>query len=121
MRHAKVQAVRSNTVPAAESSPANRASAVRMEMKQGALTHKHQHEGECLMVVLQGALRISLRGGQTVTLRANEMLHIPSQHEHVAEAIADSVALSISTSAAADWSGCGPFVQDDPDQYLWGV
>jgi len=121
MRHAKVQAVRSNTVPTAESSAANRASAVRMEMKQGTLTHKHQHEGECLMVVLQGALRISLRGGQTVTVRANEMLHIPSQHEHVAEAIADSVALSISTSAAADWSGCGPFVQDDPDQYLWGV
>lgn len=120
MRVAKVHAMKSNGAPMTDASSNNGASAVRMEMKQGALTHKHQHESECLMVVLEGALRISMRG-QTVTVRANEMLHIPPQHEHFAEAIADCVALSISTSHAAEWSGCGPFVHDDPDQYLWGV
>ena len=120
MQFPKVIPMRSNALPQADSSSAQSTSAVRMEMKQGALTHKHQHESDCLMVVLEGELRICLRG-QAVTVRANEMLHIPPQSEHFAEAIADSVALSISTSAAAEWSGCGPFVHDDPDQYLWGV
>lgn len=120
MRFAKVLPMRSNALPQADSSSARRASAVRMEMKQGTLTHKHRHESDCLMLVLEGALRVSAHG-QTITVRANEMVHIPPQQEHSAEAIADSVALSISTSAAAEWSGCGPFVHDDPDQYLWGV
>ncbi|HLW55469.1 MAG TPA: cupin domain-containing protein [Candidatus Angelobacter sp.] len=119
MPHKKVQSVRTSASTTDGAAP-NRPSAVRMEMKQGTLTHNHHHESECLMVVLEGVLRISLRG-QMVTVRANEMLHIPPQHEHFAEAIADSVALSISTSAAAEWSGCGPFVHEDPDQYLWGV
>jgi quercetin dioxygenase-like cupin family protein len=120
MGHARVQAIKSNV--AGSNSANSRAGAVRMEMKQGALTHKHQHESECVMVVLQGALRVSVRG-KTVTVRANEMLHIPPQHEHFAEAITDSVALSIATSTgpATEWSGCGPLVHDDPDQYLWGV
>jgi quercetin dioxygenase-like cupin family protein len=120
MKHANIKPTKSNASSPATGASAQHASAVRMEMKQGALTHKHRHESECVMVVLQGALKISLRG-QTVTVRANEMLHIPSQDEHFAEAIADSVALSIATSHAAEWSGCGPFVHDDPDQYLWGV
>lgn len=120
MRLAKVLPMRSNAVPTAGTT--QRASAVRMEIKQGALTPSHQHETECLMVVLEGALRISLRG-QTVTVRANEMVHIPPQHEHSTEAITDSIALSIATSTGqvAEWNGCGPFVHDDPDQYLWGV
>jgi quercetin dioxygenase-like cupin family protein len=94
----------------------------RMEMNKGSLTHTHQHETECLLIVLEGACRVYLKGG-TVTVRENEMLRIPPQQTHVAEALADTVALSISSisSSASEWTGCGPVFQHDSDQYLWGV
>jgi mannose-6-phosphate isomerase-like protein (cupin superfamily) len=91
----------------------------RLEMLKGSLTHTHHHETECLLIVLEGACRVYLKSG-AVTVRQNEMLHIPPQHAHVAEALADTVALSISASAS-EWTGCGPVFQHDADQYLWGV
>jgi quercetin dioxygenase-like cupin family protein len=97
----------------------NQVGVVRLEIRKGALTETHRHETECLVIVLEGAWRVHLRD-RAVTVRENEMLHIPPRHEHFAEALADTVALSISTSAI-DWTGCGPFVHEDPDQYLWGV
>jgi len=92
---------------------------VRLEMLKGSLTHMHHHETECLLIVLEGACRVYMKG-ETVTVRQNEMLHIPAQHVHVAEALADTVALSIS-AADSEWAGCGPVMQHDADQYLWGV
>jgi quercetin dioxygenase-like cupin family protein len=91
----------------------------RMEMNKGSLTRSHHHETECLLIVLEGACRVYLES-ETVTVRQNEMLHIPPQQAHVAEALADTVALSISASAS-EWTGCGPVFQHDADQYLWGV
>ena len=91
----------------------------RLEMKRGALTHTHQHDTECLLIVLEGACRVSMKSG-TVTVRQNQMVRIPPQHAHVAEALADTVALSISSSAS-EWTGCGPVFHHDTDQYLWGV
>jgi quercetin dioxygenase-like cupin family protein len=90
-----------------------------LRVKKGALTQAHRHETECVLVVIEGAWRVHL-GGRAVTVRKNEMLHIPPQHEHFAEALADTVALSISTRAL-EWAGCGPFLHEDADQYLWGV
>jgi mannose-6-phosphate isomerase-like protein (cupin superfamily) len=91
----------------------------RLEMVKGSLTHTHHHETECMLIVLEGACRVYLKDA-TVTVRQNEMLHIPPQHTHVAEALADTVALSISASTG-EWTGCGPVFQHDTDQYLWGV
>jgi mannose-6-phosphate isomerase-like protein (cupin superfamily) len=102
--------------PAAEVRPFGVA---RLEMLKGSLTHTHHHETECLLIVLQGACRVHMKG-ETVTVCQNEMLHIPPQHTHVAEALADTIALSISASTI-EWTGCGPVVQHDADQYLWGV
>jgi quercetin dioxygenase-like cupin family protein len=92
---------------------------VRLEMLKGSLTNMHHHETECLLIVLEGACRVYMKG-ETVTVRQNEMLHIPPQHMHVAEAVADSLILSIS-AAESEWTGCGPVMQHDADQYLWGV
>ncbi len=97
----------------------NQLGVVRLEIKKGSLTETHCHETECLVIVIQGAWRVYLRD-RAVTVRENEMLHIPPRHEHFAEALADTVALSISTSTS-EWTGCGPFLHEDPDQYLWGV
>jgi mannose-6-phosphate isomerase-like protein (cupin superfamily) len=115
MKHKEVPS-QQDEKPAADVRPFGVA---RLEMNQGSLTHTHHHETECLLIVLEGACRVYLKGG-TVTVRQNEMLRIPPQHTHAAEALADTVALSISSSATA-WTGCGPVFQHDADQYLWGV
>ena len=96
-----------------------RVAVARLEMKKGSLTHTHRHETECMLIVLYGTCRVHLQE-RVVTLGENEMLHIPSQNEHVAEAITDTVFLSISP-ATSGWTCCGPVVQHDADQYLWGV
>jgi quercetin dioxygenase-like cupin family protein len=96
-----------------------RVAVVRLDMNKGSLTHSHRHERECMLIVLHGVCRVYLQD-RMVTLRENEMLHIPPQHEHVAEAVADTVMLSIS-AADSEWAGCGPVMQHDADQYLWGV
>jgi quercetin dioxygenase-like cupin family protein len=91
----------------------------RVEIKKGSVTQSHRHETECVVVVLQGAWCFRLRE-LTVTITANQVLRIPPDEEHTAEALSDTVALAIS-SAPGDWSCCYRFLQDDPDQYLWGV
>jgi quercetin dioxygenase-like cupin family protein len=116
----KVQSVK-HDVPGREKQAVEdkQVSVVRLEIKKGALTETHRHEAECLVIVLEGAFRVYLRD-RAVTIRENQMLHIPPEHEHFAEALADTVALSISSSPT-EWTGCGPFLHEDPDQYLWGV
>jgi quercetin dioxygenase-like cupin family protein len=105
----------------AEKNPAGvkRFGVARLEMNKGSLTHRHRHESECMLIVLHGACRVYLQD-RMITLRENEMVHIPPQQEHVAEALADALVLSIS-AAAQEWDGCGPLLQNDSDQYLWGV
>ena len=46
----------------------------------------HSHEGEQMMYVLQGALRV-LVGGNEITIREGDVLHIPSWIDHQAEAL----------------------------------
>jgi quercetin dioxygenase-like cupin family protein len=103
----------------AEITSDSRLSVARTEIAKGAVTAAHRHEAECLMVVLEGVWRFHLCG-RVITVKQGEMLRIPPQVEHTAEAVADTVALTVSTMPA-NWSGCGPFLQCDPDQYLWGV
>src|SRR5260370_13181671 len=105
--------------PARNPVPAKPVGGVRLEMNQGSLTHSHRHETECMLIVLNGACRVYMRD-RAVTLRENEMLHIPPQHEHAAEALTDAVVLSIS-AAASEWKSCSPVLQYDADQYLCGV
>lgn len=119
MERKKVQSAKEDAPGQGQPVSGNEVGVVRLEIKKGALTQTHRHETECLVIVLEGAWRVHLRD-RAVTVRANEMLHIPPQHEHFAEALADTVALSIS-AGSADFTGCGPFLHDDPDQYLWGV
>jgi quercetin dioxygenase-like cupin family protein len=96
-----------------------RIAVVRLEIKQGAFTKSHRHDSECVVMVLEGALRFHL-SNSVITLVPNEMLRLAPGDEHLAEALADSVVLNIST-VRQESSACGPFLHYDPDQYLWGV
>ena len=58
-------------------------------VKTGALVPMHAHESEQMTYVLQGALKF-LVGGEEITVREGEVLHIPSWVPHQAEALEDT-------------------------------
>src|SRR5438034_10567229 len=55
-------------------------------VKRGCLVPMHAHESEQMTYILQGALKF-LIGGDEITVREGEVLHIPSRAEHQAEAL----------------------------------
>ncbi|HXD72306.1 MAG TPA: cupin domain-containing protein [Vicinamibacterales bacterium] len=79
-------------------------------LKRGCLVPMHSHEAEQMTYILQGALRF-LVGGEEITLREGEVLHIPSRVPHQAEALDDTFELDIFTPIRQDWL-------DHTDDYL---
>jgi quercetin dioxygenase-like cupin family protein len=79
-------------------------------LKRGCLVPMHSHEAEQMTYVLQGALKF-LVGGEEVTLREGEVLHIPSRIPHQAEALEDTFELDIFSPIRQDWL-------DHTDDYL---
>ncbi len=65
---------------------------VQIYVKRGCLVPLHSHESEQMTYVLQGALKF-LVGGEEITVREGEVLHIPSGVEHQAEALEDTFEL----------------------------
>jgi len=74
---------------------------------------RHQHHDEQITYVLEGALRFTLGsdGGQRVDVLAGEVLHIPSDLPHSAEALEDTLDVDIFDPPRQDWL-------DGTDQYL---
>ena len=71
-------------------------------LKRGALIPMHAHESEQMTSVLQGALRF-LVGGEEIIVREGEVLHIPSQTPHQAEALDDTFELDVFSPIRPDW------------------
>jgi quercetin dioxygenase-like cupin family protein len=71
-------------------------------LKKGALVPKHAHESEQMTYVLQGALKF-LIGGEEITVREGEVLHVPSWVEHQAEALDDTFELDLFSPVRQDW------------------
>jgi quercetin dioxygenase-like cupin family protein len=71
-------------------------------LKKGALVPTHSHESEQMTYVLQGALKF-LIGGEEITVREGEVLHIPSSVEHQAEALDDTFELDVFSPIRQDW------------------
>ena len=71
-------------------------------LKRGALIPRHSHESEQMTYILQGALRF-LVGSEEVTVREGEVLHIPANVAHQAEALEDTFELDIFSPIRTDW------------------
>ena len=71
-------------------------------VKRGALVPMHSHESEQMSYILQGALKF-LIGGEEITVREGEVLHIPSWVEHQAEALDDTFELDLFSPIRQDW------------------
>jgi quercetin dioxygenase-like cupin family protein len=73
-------------------------------LKAGCVVPMHAHESEQMTYILQGALRF-LVGGEEITVREGEVLQIPSQIEHQAEALDDTFSLDVFSPIRQDWLG----------------
>ena len=76
-------------------------------LKRGALVPMHAHDSEQMTYILQGALRCRV-GGEEVTVREGEVLHIPSGTPHQAEALEDTFELDIFSPIRSDWLPAEP-------------
>ena len=74
-------------------------------LKKGCIVPKHQHENEQLTYVLEGALRfwIGEDGKQELVVHGGEVLHIPSNIPHKAEALEDTLDVDVFSPPQWDW------------------
>lgn len=82
-------------------------------LKKGAVVPRHAHENEQLTYILEGALRfwIGEDEKEIIDVRAGEVLHIPSNVPHKAEALEDTLDVDIFSPPRQDWL-------DKSDDYL---
>jgi len=74
----------------------------QITLQRGALVPEHSHESEQLTYVLTGALKFTL-DGRDITVRAGELLRIPSWMPHSAEAVEDTFELDLFSPIRQDW------------------
>jgi quercetin dioxygenase-like cupin family protein len=74
-------------------------------MKKGCVVPKHAHMNEQITYVLEGALRFRLgaNGEHHVDVRTGEVLMIPGNVPHTAEALEDTLDVDIFDPPRQDW------------------
>jgi quercetin dioxygenase-like cupin family protein len=74
-------------------------------LKKGSVVPKHQHVNEQFTYIVEGALRFTLgdAGTEEVIVRSGEVLHIPSNVWHEAEALEDTLDMDIFNPPRQDW------------------
>ena len=82
-------------------------------LKKGCVVPLHHHENEQITYILEGALRfhIGAEDGEEVIVRVGEVLHIPANVPHMAEALEDTLDVDIFSPPRQDWL-------DKSDDYL---
>ena len=84
-------------------------------LKKGAVVPMHSHDNEQFTYVVEGALkfRIGDGGPDDLVVRSGEILHLPSNVPHEAEALEDTLDVDVFTPPRQDWL-------DGTDAYLRG-
>ena len=74
-------------------------------LKKGCVVPRHQHDNEQITYILEGALRfwIGEDESQEMVVSAGEVLHIPSNVWHKAEALEDTLDVDVFSPPRADW------------------
>lgn len=82
-------------------------------LEKGCIVPRHSHENEQITYILEGALHfwIGENGEEEVVVRAGEVLVIPSNVPHKAEALEDTLDVDIFSPPRQDWL-------DKTDDYL---
>jgi len=74
----------------------------RVFLKQGCIVPEHSHPNEQLTYILGGALKFWI-AGKEIVVHAGEVLTIPPNMPHKAEAVEDTDDLDVFTPPRADW------------------
>ena len=81
---------------------ADRVTVARFELKRGAVVPQHAHENEQVSYIISGALKFMLEG-RDIIVRGGEVLHIPPNVPHAAEAVEDTLAIDVFSPLRQDW------------------
>jgi len=118
--HAALQYIPWHTIPLEDLNPLLQRQFVvgqgimlaRVLLKKGCIVPLHSHHNEQLTYIVEGALKFYI-DGKEITVHAGEVLCIPSNMPHKAEALEDTVDLDVFTPPREDWI-------NKTDQYLRG-
>jgi quercetin dioxygenase-like cupin family protein len=74
-------------------------------LKKGCIVPKHSHENEQLTYILEGALKFLIGEDESeeITVSAGEVLHIPSNVPHKAEALEETLDVDVFSPPRQDW------------------
>ncbi len=74
-------------------------------LKKGCVVPRHQHENEQITYILEGALRFWIGEDEKEerVIRAGEVLHIPPNVWHKAEALQDTLDVDVFSPPRQDW------------------
>jgi quercetin dioxygenase-like cupin family protein len=74
-------------------------------LRKGCIVPKHRHVNEQFTYILEGALRFWIGEALTeeVVVRTGEVLHLPSNVWHKAEALEDTLDMDIFSPPREDW------------------
>ena len=84
----------------------------RVLLKKGCVVPEHSHHNEQITYILEGALKFWI-DDKEIVVKAGEVLTIPPNMPHKAEALVDTVDLDVFNPPRADWI-------NKTDQYLRG-
>jgi len=80
---------------------------------KGAIVPAHKHVSEQISIILKGALRFTINGEDTI-VKEGEVVVIPSNTEHAAVAIEDTISLDCFSPPREDWlTGKDNYLRDN--------
>jgi len=84
---------------------ADRMMLAHVYLKKGCIVPQHSHENEQLTYILEGALKfwIGDDGAEEITVHAGEVLLIPSNVPHKAEALEETLDVDVFSPPRQDW------------------
>jgi quercetin dioxygenase-like cupin family protein len=106
----KLQHVRLQDMPVEHLNPlidrqfvaGDRSMLARIILRKGSIVPLHSHDNEQITYILEGALKFAIEGKDLI-VRSGEILVIPSNLPHSAEALEDTVDLDIFCPPREDW------------------
>ncbi len=98
----QVEAVRMNEKITRQLISGKQAMLARFFLAKGAIVPEHQHESEQFSQIVSGKLKFIFRDGEVI-VKSGEVLYIPSNVAHAAEALSDTVAVDVFSPIRKDW------------------
>lgn len=101
-RWEKVETVKMSEAITRQLITGSEAMLARFVLRKGAVVPTHSHRSEQFSIILEGALKFIIEGKELVA-RAGDIVELPSNVAHYAEALEETVALDVFAPLRQDW------------------